>query len=92
MEKRPRFDWDEANTSHISRHGVTPPEAEQVITGDRPLEIAAQIREGELRRLCIGPTDSGRILTIVYTVRGRRLRVVTAYPASRDHRRLYATA
>jgi hypothetical protein len=29
-----RFDWDESNTDHIARHGVTPVEAEEVIAGD----------------------------------------------------------
>jgi uncharacterized DUF497 family protein len=28
------FDWDEENLKHISRHGVTSEEAEEVITND----------------------------------------------------------
>ena len=27
------FDWDRAKPNHIARHGVTPPEAEPVISG-----------------------------------------------------------
>lgn len=31
--KMPAFDWDDANSAHVSRHGVTPAEAEQVVLG-----------------------------------------------------------
>jgi len=63
-------------------------EVEEVIAND-PMELEAVIRKGESRRLCIGKTDAGRVLAVVYTIRNKKVRVVTAYPAKRDQRRLY---
>ena len=78
------FDWDEHNTAHIARHGVTPEEAEEaVLNGPSDQEIA--LRQGETRRAAIGRTNAGRYLFLVTTWRGGRLRVVTAYPASKKH-------
>jgi len=85
------FDWDEANTEHIRRHGVTPDEAEQAVRND-PLELGAAFHENELRRMLIGPTDAGRLLTVVLTERKDKFRVVTVHPASRKQRKLYESS
>ena len=39
-------------------------------------------RSGERRWAIVGATEAGRIIVIIYTWRGPRARVVTAYPAS----------
>ncbi len=83
-----QFDWDAATTNHIARHRVRPEEAEQALAHG-PLEVKAVIRKGESRRLCIGRTDSGRLLDVVYTVRNKKIRVVTAHPTNRRQRRIY---
>jgi uncharacterized DUF497 family protein len=84
------FDWDEANTTHVARHGVSPEEAEQA------LEIAAwtcfasmmkmQKRIGFLQ---MGVTSAGRVLVAVTTWRGELIRVVSALQAPRSLRRRY---
>ena len=66
------FDWDDANTGHIARHNVTPEEVEE--------------RSGEERHTELGETASGRLLLVAWTWRGRRIRVVTAFPANRKWR------
>jgi hypothetical protein len=80
-----RFEWDDGNTDHIARHGVTPVEAEEVIAGD-PIVLQVQYRYGERRVLCAGKTAKGRAIAVVYTVREGRVRVVTAFPAKRSLR------
>jgi uncharacterized DUF497 family protein len=80
-----RFDWNEGNTDHIARHGVTPVEAEEVVAGD-PIVLQVQFRNGERRVLCAGQTADGRAIAVVYTVRKGRVRVVTAFPAKRSLR------
>lgn len=91
MLKEPQFDWDPANREHIRRHGVTPDEAEQAVRND-PLELGAAFHENELRRMLLGPTDAGRLLTVVLTERKGRVRIVTIYPANRKQRKLYESA
>ena len=77
-----QFEWNENNTDHIARHGVTPVEAEEVIARD-PIVLQVQFRKGERRVLCAGRTVKGRAITVVYTIRKGRVRVVTAFPAKR---------
>jgi uncharacterized DUF497 family protein len=84
-----RFEWDISNISHIALHGVTPVEAEQVILND-PFDLDMQDSDGEERIPQVGATDSGRVLLVVTTWRGESIRVVTAFPAPRALRKLYA--
>lgn len=83
------FNWDRANIGHIARHKVAIAEAEQVIEND-PLDISKVARNGELRTVHLGETDSGRVLVIVVTERDGMYRVVTARPANRKERAFYS--
>lgn len=82
------FIWDSANIGHIALHLVSPEEAEQVIANE-PLDLERQVRNGEERVLHLGVTSADRVLFVVVTPRGNDLRVVTAFPANREARRLY---
>jgi uncharacterized DUF497 family protein len=81
------FDWDEANAGHIARHDVTTDEAEEAIAGERAASVF-QERHGEMRRRIIGRTLAGRVLVVVYHLRGGRVRVVTAHTAKAKERRM----
>jgi uncharacterized protein len=74
----PEFDWDEANIGHLARHNVRPEEAEQVISRE-PVDLGIQMVEGEERYLNLGSTERGRVLLVVTTWRGERVRVVTGF-------------
>lgn len=54
-----------------------------------PLETAFQQHEGEERVLCFGRTKAGRFLTVLYTERRGKIRVVTAYEMTKEQQRLY---
>jgi uncharacterized DUF497 family protein len=82
------FEWDDANVQHIARHDVTPGEAEQAVT-IAAIELDYENIEGEERVRLIGITAKARLLTVVITVRYDRIRVVTAYPATRSQERIY---
>ena len=82
------FDWDSTNRDHINRHNVSPEEAKQVIYNN-PLDIDAEVVDGESRIASIGCTNQGRFLVVITTVRDARLRVVTAFPASKNLIELY---
>ena len=83
------FLWDAGNINHIARHDISPEEAEQVVEND-PFDITRYLRNGEERLNQVGETDAGRVLVVVTTQRGEDTRVVTAHPADRDMRALYA--
>ena len=82
------FDWDAANVEHIARHGVTPRECEQAYRNG-PLVIERQKRKHERRRLCLGETNTGRLLTFVIMERKGKIRFVTAYPMQPQQREIY---
>ncbi len=82
------FDWDDANREHIAAHGVSPPEAEEVVQNDS-IDLGRQDADGEDRYLELGETLRGRILLVVTTMRGRKVRVVTAYDAPKRWRNYY---
>jgi uncharacterized protein len=84
----PAFDWDDANSAHVARHGVTPAEAEQIVEG-ASLPLETEDRSGEDRHAELGATAEGRLLLVVWTWRRRRIRVVTAFPANRKWRALW---
>ena len=85
------FDWDEGNIGHIARHEVTPAEAEQAL-GNDPLDLDADTVDGEERFMSLGVTNRGRLLLVATTMRGVRIRVVTAYVAGRNLAILYMKA
>jgi uncharacterized protein len=84
------FDWDEDTLRHVAEHDVEPFEAEEVVTNN-PVDLEEQFRNGEERLMQIGETNALRILVVVTTWRGSRVRVVTAFQATPQLRNLYLT-
>jgi uncharacterized protein len=87
------FQWDEGNSDkNWRRHRVAQLEAEQVFF-NQPVIASAGPRHGvEQRFFVLGRSDSGRELAIVFTTRGKLVRVISARPMSRRERRAYAQA
>jgi len=76
------FDWNQHNSDHIARHCVSPQEAEDALTDPDRLAVPAyKGSDGEPRWAVVGSTKTGRILSVVFTLRGTKCRVVTAYEA-----------
>jgi hypothetical protein len=82
------FDWDSENIGHIAKHNVAPEEAEEVILGD-PLDIGFDVIDGEERWSYLGETNDGRILWTTITLRGKRMRVVTAFEPEKHWKVFY---
>ncbi len=88
------FEWDNGNILKIwDSHQVRTSECEEVFAnvpfGGRP---DPKHSENEERNFAFGSTNEARLLTVIYTIRGRRIRVVNAWPMSRKERRNYAEA
>ncbi len=84
-----RLIWDPWNVTHIARHGVTPEEVEEVCHGEPVVQVG---KKG--RSLVFGPTLSGRTLAVVLDPESLPEGVyypVTARPASRGERAIYAS-
>ena len=85
------FDWDEGNVGKnwVSHH-VSPQEAEQVFF-NRPLIVADDPKhsQNEKRYFVLGQTDEDRELFIAFTIRSKRIRVVSARDMSSRERKVY---
>ena len=86
------FQWDEGNAPKVeARHGVTPGECEQVFFHE-PLLIASDPRHSKVeeRWAAWGRTAEGRTLAVVFTLRGDRIRPLSARDMNRKERLRYA--
>lgn len=80
------FDWDEENIEHLADHRVKPGEFEQGMTLD-PLDLYHSFINGEDRFHTVGMTIVGRILFMAWTIRGDKIRAVTAFDSPRGPRK-----
>ena len=85
----PEFDWDDANRGHLARHNVSPGEAEQAILDPHAIVVEIESGIGEDRTKAVGMTASGRVLAVVFTLRGEAIRPITAYTAPARLEALY---
>lgn len=82
------FQWDDGNSDkNWRRHRVTQGEAEQVFF-NRPVIVADDDlhSDDETRYFLFGCADSGRRLSIVFTIRGEFVRVISARNMTRRER------
>ena len=89
-----RFEWDDGNAPKIrAGHGVTQGECEQVFYGE-PLWVVPDARHSgsEKRWAAWGRTFEGRELALVVTLRGDRIRPISARDMRRKERQRYAEA
>ena len=75
------------------RYRVSQAESEQVFF-NRPLVVAEdELHSGtELRHFVLGRTDAGRLLFVVHTLRGERVRILSARDMTRSERKEYDDA
>ncbi len=87
------FDWDQGNIEkNWLAHEVTPHEAEQVFF-NTPLIVAGDQKHSriEKRYFVLGQTDEDRPLFIAFTMRKRRIRVISTRDMNRKERKVYLT-
>lgn len=85
------FEWDDGNRDkNRIKHGISNGEAEQVFF-NQPLLIIDDEKHSivEHRFAAFGKTDSERTLTIIFTLRDDRIRVISARDMHRKERKFY---
>lgn len=85
------FEWDNGNRDKNQlKHGVTCGECEEVFF-NQPLIILddAAHSQGEMRHAALGLTDAARKLFVVFTIRGGKIRVISARDMHRKERQFY---
>ena len=86
------FEWDSGNKAKsVAKHGISTDEVEAVFRSGLALPLGIQISpEAPEQRLgLVGPTISGRLLQVAFTLREGKVRVISARPAHRKERKQY---
>ena len=85
------FEWDDGNLfKNWEKHRVSAAECEQIFF-NKPLVAGAdkQHSQREARFYALGQTDFGRLLFIVFTIGGNRIRVISARDMNRQEKKVY---
>ncbi|MBU1342852.1 MAG: BrnT family toxin [Proteobacteria bacterium] len=85
------FEWDKGNIDkNWMKHKVTPSECEQIFF-NHPLLVQDDTLHSniEKRYYALGKTDIKRLLFVVFTLRNKLIRVISARDMSRKERKAY---
>lgn len=82
------FEWDHGNLEHIKKHKVDYKECEEGFS-NKPLivnedETHSQIEE---RYRVYGQTNKNRLLSMIFTMRGNKIRIISARDQNRKERK-----
>lgn len=91
LNKLTRFEWDKGNVDKsLKKHGVTANESEEVFLDEKVLLVEdIKHSQKEERSIAIGKTFKGKLLFVVFTLRERKIRIVSARAANIKERRRY---
>lgn len=91
LPKPVAFEWNKGNIDkNLKKHNVTNKEAEEVFS-DKRIKTFENIKHSqkEERFTVLGITEKGRKLYLSFTIRGQKIRVISARDQSKKERRLY---
>lgn len=86
-----QFDWDRWNVDKIrQKHKVEPHECEEVFFDDDKVILKDTLHSEEEERFVLsGKTKGGRLLFVVFTKRGNKIRVISGRDTNKKERGLY---
>lgn len=83
------YDPEKAAANPLNHEGVTFGEAEAVVLDPFALTREDLDAEGEPRYVTLGMGGKGRILVVIWTLRGDNVRLISAWKANQPQRRRY---
>jgi uncharacterized protein len=85
------FDWDDFNINkNWNRHLVNYTECEEIFFNE-PIIVSNDVKHSaqEDRYFSLGNTNNNRLLFIVFTIRKRKIRVISARDMNKNERKIY---
>lgn len=91
LSKITGFEWDKGNIDKsYTKHGITPNEAEEVFIDENIwFQDDFNHLQKEERFTAIGKTSQEHVLFVAFTVRGTKIRIISARKANIKERREY---
>lgn len=85
------FEWDYGNQNkNFKKHGVGDEEAESAFSDPTKVQRPDPFHSAKEKRfILIGKSNHKRLLFIVYTIRGTKIRVISARNLNQKERHLY---
>ena len=85
------FEWDSGNSSKsVDKHGIGNGEAESTFRDKgRIVRLSRRGTGTEIRYLCYGISDLGRLLTAYFIVRDGKIRIIGTRVARKEEREYY---
>ena len=84
------FEWDRGNAGKNRKHDVEDSESEEVFFDEHKAILRDPLHSGgEERSILIGKTKAERLLFVVFTKRGKKIRVISARDVNRKEMHLY---
>ena len=86
-----QYDWDKGNiVKNLLKHGVTTVECEEVFGDDNKVVFAdVKHSQREKQHIIIGKTKYSRLLYVVFTIRRKNVRVISARDLNRKEAHYY---
>ena len=74
------FEWDKGNVDKsYKKHGISPKEAEEVFVSEELFVLPDNKHsKTEKRHIALGKTQEGKKLFVVFTIKGKSIRVISA--------------
>lgn len=86
----PDFEWDPVKAAaNLRKHGVDFADAVTVLEDEAAVTVWDPDAAGEERLVTVGMDATGRVLVVISTPRGERIRIISARCASRAEQRQY---
>ena len=90
IQSMTEYEWDDRKArANLREHGVDFADAVSILEDPRALTISDDGEAEEERSVTIGRDLLGRILVVVHTWRGERIRLISARKSTPRERRVY---
>ncbi len=85
LDKQRHFDWDKANIDKsYLKHGITSNQAEEAFLDEKAIVLRDfKHFQKEERYLLIGEISTKKILLVVFTIRAKKIRIISARAANK---------
>lgn len=90
LDKYIEFEWDKGNIDKNMKHGVADKESEEIFGSRKKVFMKDEKHSLKEERYMIwGKTNTGRKLTVFFTLRNNKVRIISARDMNRKERNAY---
>jgi len=85
------FEWDKGNLEHLKKHNIEYNECEDVFYNSPVFFVDEKHSQDEERFLAYGITNDEKLLTLIFTIRNTKVRIISARNQNKKEKQIYQT-